>query len=170
MGSLHLDAPQDGSGADVVRYARPVMRPVWLLALLVACRGQPTAPGNGAGAIVAKLTEHAEGAALLERAPAHRVVFAPEAGLTPTGTVRLVADEPVASSAARYGHLLHHLVHGRPFDDVADGDCAKRLETARRREKSALALEHRLRASFGVAPLPDTALEARVNAYRNRCR
>lgn len=151
-------------------YARGVLRTSGLMLLLAACARPSTPPDDGSRAIAARLRDNPEGAALLEEAPSHRVVFGLEAGILPDGTVRLVRDRPVPESAARYGHLLHHLVHGRPFDDEQVGACSRRLEAARRRERDALALEDRLRASFGLAPLPETALEARLSAYRARCR
>lgn len=86
------------------------------------------------------------------------------------GVVVLQKDHLVAANAARLGHLLHHLVHGLPFDEKnvrgSSASCDELVRTADLAERAAHALENDLRQAFRLRPL---AFEDLSDAYRQRC-
>jgi hypothetical protein len=83
----------------------------------------------------------------------------------------LQRDRPVPANAARLGHLLHHLIHGLPFNEtiVREGgqDCGEVVANANGCEQSAHQLESELRQAFDLPPLPFQDL---ADQYRQRCR
>jgi hypothetical protein len=86
------------------------------------------------------------------------------------GAVVLQKDRAVNANAARLAHLLHHLVHGLPFDEklVRSGAlaCDALVSKADRAERVAHKLENHLRHAFRLPPLP---FEDLSDSYRLRC-
>jgi hypothetical protein len=108
--------------------------------------------------------------AALERTPVICYGDVPEGVLEADGAVVLQRDRPVPAHAARLGHLLHHLIHGLPFNEtiVRDGgqDCGEVATIADGFERSAHQLESELRQAFGLPALPFQDL---TDQYRQRC-
>jgi hypothetical protein len=143
------------------------------LLLLLGCEKQSACPDGyrsdppRTSRVADALGRNSEGKPLLDAArgryqvcwgePSVPVIDAQRRLLLPRGATD-------AEAAARMGHLLLHVVEGIP---LADG-CGTRA-LAEQQEKKAHALEARLRAALGASPLPETALENVLAAYRVRC-
>jgi hypothetical protein len=112
----------------------------------------------------------AELVAALERPPVVCYGNVAEGVLQTDGVVVLQRDRAVAANAARLGHLLHHLVHGLPFDEKivrrSDLPCDELVSKAMMAERAAHALENRLRQALHLPPLP---FEDLSNSYQRRC-
>lgn len=132
-------------------------------AAFAACesRGDECPPGtrrddSRARAVSALLATTREGQGLLAR-DARRdrpICFAAidETVARDDGVIVLDDRASDRESAARLGHLLHHVIEGPPLDDRAGTtDCDARVETALAREATAYALELSLRRSLAVA-------------------
>jgi hypothetical protein len=92
-----------------------------------------------------------------------------EGVLQADGAVVLQRDRPVPANAARLGHLLHHLVHGLPFDESAvrgGRACSEVVKAGGELERTAHKLESELRRAFRLSPLP---FEDLSQDYRKRC-
>jgi len=148
----------------------------WVALLIVAC-GSSAGPDAGATWRCAAGTHpdperRARLVELLQDVPEARRLLARDVpicfGAVP---VSAVDDQPVvlmesdrgdASAAARYAHLLMHLVDGSPF--VPGEDCDLVVERALDREAAAYALELRVLRSLGGGPSAYPALEAAYDA------
>ena len=118
--------------------------------------------------LVRRLGSVPEGAEVLQDTLGRRgrTCFAPgsPAVVVGEGTLLLDGDDPELESAARLGHLLHHVRAGLPYpaEGVArEADCDAVVRLALDREAPAWALELRLRAALGVTtPVRDYPFEA----------
>jgi hypothetical protein len=136
------------------------------------CPPQAQADAKRTQAVVARLRSRPAGKELLaalERVPAICYGDVKEGVLEDTVVV-LQRDRPAPANAARLGHLLHHLVHGLPFNEavVREGgqDCGEVAANANGFERSAHQLETELRKAEGLPSLP---FEDLSEQYRQRC-
>ena len=124
-------------------------------------------------AVLHRLRSQAQGVGLLAalgRVPVVCYGDVRDGILQTDGAVVLQKERAVNANAARLGHLLHHLVHGLPFDEkiVRSGALACDVLVARAdvAERAAHKLENLLRHALRLPPLP---FEDLSDGYRQRC-
>jgi hypothetical protein len=139
-----------------------------------ACPQDSTSDPDRTRGVLRRLRSHAQGKRLLAalgRLPVVCYGDVPEGILRTDGVALLEAKHPVSANAARLGHLLHHLVHGLPFDEkIASASTIAREALVKRAllsERAAYDLENDLRQGFR---LPHLAFEDTSDGYMQRCR
>lgn len=123
--------------------------------------------------VLLRLRAQAQGAKLwaaLGRPPVVCYGNVPEGILQTDGAAVLQTDRAPDANAARLAHLLHHVVHGLPFDEKtvrrSPLACDALVSNADRAERAAHKLENQLRHAFRLPPLP---FEDLSEGYRRRC-
>lgn len=100
-----------------------------------------------------RLDDAPEGAALVLRTSAKPLVcFGPTEHSVVTTEHIMLLDTAMDDNeaAARFGHLLMHVVEGMPMRENQAGNCDARVDAALREEARALSYELRLRRQLGV--------------------